>query len=154
MMIQYFLSFIRANKVKSTVLCLSLAVYFALLTIAVTLQQAIPEIARLPLQNIGVQTIVQKSGEIPERMVGAIFPHSNAPISREQFERLQGLPFVEEADLGLFFWYFDNLFFKAALGLDPEKGILADILKKNIADRIFCFGEVPDCDYRRHEQKA
>lgn len=140
MMTQYFLSFIRANKIKSTVLCLSLAVYFALLTIAITLHQSIPEIARLPLQNIGVQTIVQKTGEIPSQMVGAIFPHSNAPISHEQFKRLKNLPFVEAADMGLYFWYFDNLYFKAALGLDPEKGILADILKKNIAQGSFDLG--------------
>jgi ABC-type antimicrobial peptide transport system permease subunit len=133
MMTEYFLSFIRANKIKSAVLCLSLAVYYALLTIALTMHQSIPEIARLPLQNIGVQTIVQKTGEIPARMVGAIFPHSNAPITTGQFERLQKLPFVEGADIGLYFWYFDNLFFKAALGLDPEKGILVEVLRKNIA---------------------
>ena len=140
MMIQYFLSFLRANKIKSAVLCLSLALYFALLTIAITLHQSIPEIARLPLQNIGVQTIVQKTGEIPGRMVGAIFPHSNAPIASEQYERLKDLPFVEETDIGLYFWYFDNLFFKAALGLDPKKGILADILKKNVARGSFDLG--------------
>jgi len=133
MMTEYFLSFIQANKVKSVVLCLSLAVYFALLTIALTIHRSIPEIARLPLQNIGVQTIIQKTGEIPGQMVGAIFPHSNAPITNEQFEQLKGLPFVEKADIGLYFWYFDNLFFKAALGLDPEKGILAEVLGKNIA---------------------
>ena len=133
MMTEYFLSFIRANKVKSVVLCLSLAVYFGMMIIAATLHRSIPEIARLPLQNIGVQTIVQKTGEIPGQMVGAIFPHSNAPIFLEQFTRLKGLPFVEEADIGLYFWYFDNLFFKAALGLDPQKGILKAILKKNVA---------------------
>ncbi len=141
MMTEYFLSFIRANKIKSTVLCLSLAVYFGMVIIAATLHRSIPEIAQLPLQNIGVQTIVQKTGEIPEQMVGAIFPHSNAPISSEQFERLKGLPFVEEADVGLYFWYFDNLFFKAALGLDPKKGILSEILKKNIAQGSLDLGQ-------------
>ena len=133
MMTEYFLSFIRANKIKSVVLCLSLAVYFGMMIIAATLHRSIPEIARLPLQNIGVQTIVQKTGKIPGQMVGAIFPHSNAPISSEQFAKLKGLPFVEEADIGIYFWYFDAIFFKAALGLDPEKGILAAILRKNIA---------------------
>ncbi len=140
MMTEYFLSFIRANKIKSVVLCLSLALYFALLTIALTIHRSIPEIARLPLQNIGVQTIVQKTGEIPGQMVGAIFPHSNAPISIAQFDRLKRLPFVEKADIGLYFWYFDNLFFKAALGLDPDKGMLAEVLRKNIAAGSFDLG--------------
>ena len=73
-------------------------------------------------------------------MVGAIFPHSNAPISIAQFDRLKRLPFVEKADIGLYFWYFDNLFFKAALGLDPDKGMLAEVLRKNIATGSFDLG--------------
>lgn len=137
MMMHYFLSFLRANTIKATVLFLCLALYFALLTIAVSLNQSIPEIARLPLQNIGVQTIIQKSGEIPSQMVDAIFPHSNGPISNKQFDQLKKLPFVEEGDMGLFFWYFDKLFFKAALGLNPDQGLLASILEKNISQGVF-----------------
>ncbi|MFZ5766790.1 MAG: FtsX-like permease family protein [Thermodesulfobacteriota bacterium] len=131
-MTSYFLAFFRANKVKTVALCLSLAVYFALVVMAAALHRAIPDIARLPLKSIGVQTIVQKSGEIPEHMKGAIFPHSNGPVSSEQFVRLAELPFVDEADMGIFFWYFDDAFFKAALGVDPESKILFPILAKNI----------------------
>ncbi len=140
MMIKYSLSFFEANKIKSAILCLSLAVYFGMGIIAVTLHDSIPEIARLPLQAIGVQTIVQKTGEIPGQMVGAIFPHSNAPIDEEQFNRLAELPFVEEADQGLYFWYFDNSFFKSLLGIDPEKGILKTLLQKNITQGNFGIG--------------
>jgi ABC-type antimicrobial peptide transport system permease subunit len=133
MMTAYSLSFLRNNKIKTITLCLSLAVYFALVVMAVTLQQSIPEIAQLPLKQIGVQTIVQKTGEIPSQMVGAIFPHSNAPISKDQFDRLSKLPFVEDADMGLYFWYFDTAFFKASLGVNPGKKILTGILEKNLA---------------------
>ncbi|MBI5556107.1 MAG: FtsX-like permease family protein [Deltaproteobacteria bacterium] len=132
MMKAYSLAFFRANKIKTLALCLSLAFYFALVFIAATLHRSIPEIAQLPLKQIGVQTIVQKSGEIPSRMVGAIFPHSNGPLSTEQFSRLAGLPFVEEADLGLYFWYFDEAFFKAGLGVDQKYKIFTTILAKNI----------------------
>jgi ABC-type antimicrobial peptide transport system permease subunit len=132
MIFSYFLAFFRANKIKTVALCLSLAGYFALVVIAATLHRAIPEIAGLPLKQIGVQTIVQKTGEIPARMVGAIFPHSNAPISTEQFEQLAGLPFVAEADLGLYLWYFDTDY-KAVLGVDQGKGIFSAILGKNLA---------------------
>lgn len=140
MMIRYSLAFLAANKIKSALLCLSLAAYFGFVVVAMTLQRSIPEIARLPLQNIGVQTIVQKTGEIPGQMVGAIFPHSNAPISEEQFTLLAGLPFVEEADQGIYFWYFDSLFFKALLGIDAGKGILAALLQKNIDQGSFALG--------------
>ena len=132
MMKAYSLAFFRANKIKTLALCVGLALYFALVVIAVTLHRAIPEIARLPLKQIGVQTIVQKNGEIPSQMVGAIFPHSNGPITREQFKQLAGMPFVEEADLGLYFWYFDAVFFKAGLGVDQKYKIFTGILEKNI----------------------
>ncbi len=132
MIFSYFLSFIRENRFKMTLLFFCLAIYFGLLIISITFNRAIPQIARLPLQNIGVQTIIQKTGEIPGQMVDAIFPHSNAPISREQFHKLRELPFVEDSDMGLFFWYFDRIFFKAALGVHPDNGLLASILKRNI----------------------
>lgn len=132
MMTSYYRAFFRANKIKMIALCLSLAAYFALVIIAVTLNRAIPEIARLPLHQIGVQTIVQKTGEIPGQMKGAIFPHSNAPISRAQFNRLTELPFVEKADWGLYFWYFDDGYFKAALGVNPKNGLFSDVLEKNL----------------------
>lgn len=140
MMISYFLAFFRAHKIKTVALCLSLACYFAMVIMAATLHRAIPEIAGLPLKQIGVQTIVQKTGEIPARMVGAIFPHSNAPISGEQFRQLAGLPFVAEADLGLYIWYFDTTF-KAALGIDPKKTIFSSILEKNIREGTLQLGQ-------------
>lgn len=132
MMTSYFLAYLRANRIKTVALCLSLACYFAAVTVAATLNLAIPEIASLPLKNIGVRTIVQKSGEIPSQMIGAIFPHSNGPIFEEQFDKLVKLPFIEEADRGLYFWYFDESFFKAALGVDTKRGIIYGILQKNI----------------------
>jgi ABC-type lipoprotein release transport system permease subunit len=142
MMTAYFLAYFRANKVKTLALCLSLAIYFALVVMAAGLHRAIPDIARLPLKSIGVQTIVQKSGEIPEHMVGAVFPHSNGPLSDEEFGRLRDLPFVDGADMGLFFWYFDDAFFKAALGVAPESKILLPILAGNIEQGSLQLGDL------------
>lgn len=141
MMTGYFLADFRANKIKTVALCLSLMCYFAAVTVAATLNRAIPEIAALPLKSIGVQTIVQKSGGIPSQMVGAIFPHSNGPIPEEQFEKLTQLPFVEEADRGLYFWYFDEAFFKAVLGVDTDRKIISGMLQKNIDKGTMRFGK-------------
>lgn len=140
MMREYFFANLRANRIKYILMVASLAVYFSLAVMAATLHRAIPEIARLPLKAIGVQTVVQKSGEIPEQMLGAVFPHSNGPIAGEQFARLGNLPFVEAADMGLYFWYFDDRFFKAALGVEPEQGLLTDILRANLAQGVFRLG--------------
>ncbi len=141
MMLNYFFSFVRDNRFKMTILFLCLSLYFGLLIISITFNRAIPQIARLPLQNIGVQTIIQKTGEIPGQMVDAIFPHSNAPISEEQYLRLSKLPFVDASDMGLFFWYFDKQFFKAALGVHYQEGLLASILKNNIASGTYSLAD-------------
>jgi ABC-type lipoprotein release transport system permease subunit len=128
----YFTSFVRKNKIKVAMLLLSLSLYFSLMAVSVTLDRSIPEIAAVPLRSIGVQTIVQKTGKIPEKMVGIIFPHSNAPISETERTALAGLPFVEDHDSGLYYWAFDKRSFKAVLGVDRDSRIIADILKNNL----------------------
>jgi ABC-type lipoprotein release transport system permease subunit len=132
MMKSYFTSFVRKNKIKVAMLLLSLSLYFSLMAVSVTLDRSIPEIAAVPLKSIGVQTIVQKTGKIPEKMVGIIFPHSNAPISETERTALAGLPFVEDHDSGLYYWAFDKRSFKAVLGVDRDSRIIADILKNNL----------------------
>ena len=137
MMKSYFYSFVRNNKIKVALLLLSLSLYFSLIAVSVTLDKSIPDIAAVPLKSIGVQTIVQKTGKIPEKMVGLIFPHSNAPISDDERAALTGLPFVEGHDSGLYFWAFDKRSFKAVLGVDHDSRIVADILKNNMLQGSF-----------------
>lgn len=140
MMGRYFLAFLKANRIKTLLLLLSLSVYFSLLAAAYSLDRSIPALAAIPLRSIGVQTIVQKTGKIPAKMAGAIFPHSNAPIGPDELDELGGLEFVEETDWGLYFWYFDESYFKALLGVERESTIFADILKRNVLRGSFDLG--------------
>jgi ABC-type lipoprotein release transport system permease subunit len=132
MMKSYFYAFVRHNKIKVAIFVMSLSLYFALVAMSITLDKSIPDIAAVPLKSIGVQTIVQKTGKIPEKMVGLIFPHSNAPISEDERAALTSLPFVEATDSGLYCWVFDKSSFKAVFGVEQDSRILADILKNNL----------------------
>lgn len=132
MMKAYFYSFLKNNKIKVALLVLSIALYFGLAVAAVSLHKSIPEIATIPLRSIGVQTIIQKNGKIPKRMAGAILPHSNAPISKGELDKLKQLAFVEGYDQGIFFWQFDRAIFKAVLGVAADSAIFSDLLKRNI----------------------
>lgn len=132
MMINYFMAFCKANRMKVILLVSSVALYFAIVALSLGLERSINYIAALPLQNIGVQTIVQKEGEIPARMIGAVFPHSNAPISEQEYMRLAGLDFVLAADRGLYFWFFGQEHFLAALGVESGSKVFADILAANL----------------------
>jgi ABC-type lipoprotein release transport system permease subunit len=128
----YFYSFLKHNKIKVSIFILSLSLYFGLLAISVTLTKSIPDIAAIPLKSIGIQTIVQKTGKIPDKMVGVIYPHSNGPITDTDLKKITSLRFVEGYDRGLYMWVFDASSFKAVFGVDAKYGIVSDILKKNI----------------------
>jgi ABC-type lipoprotein release transport system permease subunit len=110
-------AYFQSQILKTVALTISLSVYFSALLVAVVLLKAIPEIASLPLKNIGVETIVQKTGKIPDQMIGIVFPHANAPISDSEYSQLSSLEFIESADSLLFFWYFDEKYFKSVSGL-------------------------------------
>ncbi len=128
----YFNSFCKNNKIKITILVLSIAIYFALIVVLVALNNALPEVASLPFKKIGVGVVVQKTGQIPASMKGAIFPHSNGPIYQDELTKLSQLNFVQNFDRGLYFWYFDNQYFKTVLGVKADNSLFSKLLKQNI----------------------
>ncbi len=132
MMTGYFLSFLNAHKMKTALLVLSVAVYFSLAAVMLNVAESIPEIAALPFKRIGVETIVQKSGRIPEHMTGAIFPHSNGPIYDDEVRALTSLGFAADSDVALFAWYFDSSFFKSFMGVDVNGHIFPALLERNL----------------------
>jgi ABC-type antimicrobial peptide transport system permease subunit len=136
MIFNYFISFCRANRIKIAILILSISLYFALSVSLLTLNNSLPEVASLPFKKIGVQTIVQRSGLIPEQMSGVIFPHSNGPLYPDDVEKLDKLDFVESADSGLYFWYFGDVY-KNVFGVTENGPVFSDLLKQNIEEGYF-----------------
>jgi putative ABC transport system permease protein len=126
----YFISFCKANKIKVIILILSVAVYFSLSIVLATLNNALPEIASLPFQKIGVGVVVQKTGQIPSQMTGAIFPHSNGPIYENKLTKLSKLDFVQSQDSGLYFWYFGDQYFKTALGVKQDSSTFYNLFSR------------------------
>lgn len=134
MIFNYFVSFYKSNKLRIAILISSIAIYFALTIVILSLNQSLPQIAALPFKSIGVSTVVQKTGQLPESMQGAIFPHSNGPIYQEELLKLKNLAFAQSSDAGLYFWYFDDQFFKTVLGISNQGSILSKLLKDNIEE--------------------
>ncbi len=134
MILSYFLSSVKKNIGKTILLVCSIAIYFSLLLVTLTISQNLEQIATLPFKAIGVDTVVQKTGKIPEQMVGAIYPHSNGPIYQNEVERLSKLDFVQKADTGLYFWYFDNDYFKDVFGVQTKGGLFTNVLKANVIE--------------------
>jgi ABC-type lipoprotein release transport system permease subunit len=100
------------------------------------LNSSLPEVASLPFKKIGVQTIVQKSGLIPDHMAGAIFPHSNGPMYPDEVAKLNKLDFVQSSDTGLYFWYFGDAY-KNVFGVNENGPVFSGLLKQNIEEGKF-----------------
>jgi ABC-type antimicrobial peptide transport system permease subunit len=137
MIVSYFISSVKKNLGKTILLICSIAIYFSLLLVTLTIAQNLEQIASLPFKAIGVDTVVQKTGKIPDQMVGAIYPHSNGPIYQNEVNKLSKLDFVEKADTGIYFWYFDNAYFKDVFGVQTKGSLFPNVLKTNVLEGSF-----------------
>ncbi len=137
MITSYFISSVKKNMGKTILLICSIAVYFSLLLVTLTISQSLEQIASLPFKAIGVDTVIQKTGKIPDQMVGAIYPHSNGPIYQNEVDQLSRLDFVEKADTGIYFWYFDNNYFKDVFGVQTKGNLFSNVLKANMSEGSF-----------------
>ncbi len=77
------------------------------------------EAARAPLSEVGADITAQRQGDVPEGFTGILFPHSVAPLHRDEIEAIAALPNVEDITESLFFWSFEEDSFIAGLGFDP-----------------------------------
>ena len=141
MLLRYFLSFYKSNKLNIAILVLNIAIYFALAVVLASLNTTLPELASLPFKKIGVSTVVQKTGQLPSQMTGAIFPHSNGPIYENEVSQLSKLEFVQNSDTGLYFWYFDQEYFKTSLGIKTDGSTFPSLLKQNVEQGKFLLAD-------------
>ena len=75
---------------------------------------------RLPLENVGVDIIVQLSEGIPKKLEGHVFPHPTAQIPTDSFERIRKLPGVILTTGALFLWDLSPNKFQSLLGVDSK----------------------------------
>jgi putative ABC transport system permease protein len=75
--------------------------------------------ARAPLAEIGADIAAQRQGKVPQAFEGVLFPHSTAPIHRDEIDAIRRIPGVEDLGESVFFWDFEKSGFLVVLGLDP-----------------------------------
>ena len=76
--------------------------------------------ARAPLAEIGSDIAAQRQGKVPQTFEGVLFPHSTAPIHRDEIDAIRRIPGVEDVGESVFFWDFEKNSFLVVLGLDPS----------------------------------
>ena len=95
------------------------------------------EAARAPLSEVGADITAQRQGDVPEGFEGIVYPHSVAPIHRDEIEAITAIPGVEEVAETLLFWSFEEDSFVAGLGFDPAVDFGPGRLQAGLVDGRF-----------------
>ncbi len=98
---------------------LGLAVGIALLVILHALAGAYQEAARTPLKEIGADITIQRSGDVPQELQGAVFPCSAVTIRQQEVDQLAEIPGIREVGQAVLLWVFDKNQFTMVMGFDP-----------------------------------
>jgi ABC-type antimicrobial peptide transport system permease subunit len=148
MVIDLALKEIRKRKKKYVLNIMMIGLVVVLLITLNSLGIAFKEASKLPFENIHSSIIVQRNGNVPENISGAVTPCSLAPIRGEYIQQINGMDEVKDISYGLFLWVFDKDSFKRVLGVnwndDRGKRIGLEIIE----------GSLPQSDAEALVEKA
>src|SRR4030066_2517431 len=107
MNLRYMIKELYFQKRRTLTSILGLSIGIALLILLNALSLAYRQAAHVPLKEIGADITVQRSGDVPKDLAGAVFPCSAVTIRKEEVEKIQKLPGVRGIGQGLLLWVFD-----------------------------------------------
>jgi len=116
---------------------LGLSIGIALLIILNALSLAYRQAAHVPLREIGADITVQRSGDVPKDLAGAVFPCSAVTIRKEEVEKIEKLPGVRGIGTGLLLWVFDPNRAWIVLGIGKENSIGPSLLRSSVTEGRF-----------------
>lgn len=121
MNLSYLLAELSRRPARTAAAILSVALGVALFISLQAYATGYREAARVPLAEIGADIAAQRQGAIPEAFEGPLFPHSVAPIHRDEIDAIRNLTGVEAVGEAIFFWDFGADYFVVVLGLDASE---------------------------------
>jgi len=128
----------RKKKYALNVMLISLVVVM-LITLN-SLGTAYKEASRLPFEKMQSSIIIQKNGNVPENITGAVTSCSLAPINNNLVSEIGTIEGVKNIFYGLFLWVFDDDNFKRVLGVNWGDS-LGTKIKSSILE-----GNIPQSD--------
>lgn len=118
---RYLLAELRHRFKRSLFAILSVAIGVAIFISLQAYAEGYHRAARAPLTEIGADIVAERQGKVPEKFEGVVFPHSTAPLTREEIEDIKKLEGVEKTAEAVFFWSFEPDHFLVGLGIDPNE---------------------------------
>ena len=125
------------QKRRTLMSILGLSIGIALLIILNALSLAYRQAAHVPLREIGADITVQRSGDVPKDLAGAVFPCSAVTIRKEEVEKIEKLPGVRGIGTGLLLWVFDPNRAWIVLGIGKENSIGPSLLRSSVTEGRF-----------------
>ena len=144
MNLRYMTKELYYQKRRTLMSILGLSIGIALLIVLNSLSLAYREAARVPLKEIGADITVQRSGDVPKDLAGAVFPCSAVTIRKEEVEKIQRLPGVRGIGTGLLLWVFDPNRAWIVLGIEKENSIGPSLLRSSVTEGRFLENGKPE----------
>ena len=125
------------QKRRTLTAILGLSIGIALLIILNALSMAYRQAAHAPLKEIGADITVQRPGDVPKDLSGAVFPCSAVTIRKEEIEKIQSLPGIKGIGKAVLLWVFDSKQAWIVLGIEQNNSIGPAILRAAVAEGRF-----------------
>lgn len=132
MNVRYLRNELFYQKRRTLAAVIGLAIGIALLIILNALSMAYRRAARVPLQEIGADVTVQRSGDVPKDLTGAVFPCAAVTIRDEEVKRIATLPGVRGAGKAVLLWVFDPDRAWIVLGIEQQNSVGPSILRNSV----------------------
>ena len=137
MNLRYLVKELYHRKTRTTIAALGLAVGICLLIVINALALAYRQAAKAPLKDFGADVIVQRSGDVPRELRGAVFPCSAVTITSGEVERIRRMPGVKEMGTALLLWVFDAQRMAIVLGIEEQGNVGPAILRRYVSQGRF-----------------
>ena len=137
MNLRYMAKELYYQRRRTMIAVFGLSIGIALLIILNALSLAYRQAAQIPLKEIGADITVQRAGDVPQELSGAVFPCSAVTIRKEEIERIRNLPGLRGMGKALLLWVFDPNRAWILLGIERENSIGPAVLKYSIAEGRF-----------------
>jgi len=137
MNLRYMVKELYYQRRRAMIAAFGLSIGIALLIILNALSIAYRQAAQIPLKEIGANITVQRAGDVPQELSGAVFPCSAVTLKNDELEKIGRLPGIKGMGKGLLLWVFDPDRAWIVLGIESENTIGPAVLKYSVTEGRF-----------------
>jgi ABC-type antimicrobial peptide transport system permease subunit len=137
MNLRYMVKELYYQRRRAMIAAFGLSIGIALLIILNALSLAYHQAAQIPLKEIGADITVQRAGDVPQELSGAVFPCSAVTLKKDELDKIRNLPGIKGMGQALLLWVFDPDRAWIVLGIERETSIGPAVLKYSVAEGRF-----------------